>query len=428
MPAVGFTVTLQFLPAAHGSLRDARVSGEAPRDRQPTSGFDQASFGFSVSAIPGRSVALRNRGSQAPPRVRDSVAGSRPQPPADGLVYRLAQRHAAWGDAMSTEDHEYSYGLATATLLMACVLTDAEKTPDRQATKQRIVDKKRELLLESFRDNLTASRRRRDGDRPLAPQDLTVSLLELALHKVAGQWDVDMRRRLLIDLALADPYSPYEVKASGSDFKDSLIAVSRALGLPVKAATEVLEVRAEAVKAHRALPWKKIAASGAIGTVILASGAWILAPAIGTALGTAAGLSGAAATAHGLALLGGGSLAAGGAGMAGGLWIVTGVGAAVGVTAGGAGQALKELGAAQVRVELIKLQMSYKLDVIHGQAHIHKARSVIAELDKSRAELEQALAEERLLNDRNAARVRDIEEILEALDHAKQFVAESEAA
>ncbi len=329
---------------------------------------------------------------------------------------------------MSTGDHEYSYGLATATLLMACALTGAEKSPDREATKQRIVQKKRELLLASFRDELNASRRNREGDRPLAAQDLSVSLIELALHKVASQWDVDLRRRLLIDLALADPFSPYEVKTSASDFKDALIAVSRALGLSLKAATEVLDVRAEALKVHRALPWKRIAASGAIGTVLLASGAWVFAPAIGTALGAAAGLSGAAATAHGLALLGGGSLAAGGAGMAGGLWIVTGVGAALGAAAGGTGHALKELGAAQVRVELIKLQMSYKLDVIHGQAHLHKAQSVIAELDKSRAQLEQDLAEERLLNDRNAARIRDIEAILEALDTAKQFVAENEAA
>src|SRR5699024_7779034 len=54
------------------------------------------------------------------------------------------------------------------------------------------------------------------------------------------------------------------------------------------------------------------------------------APAIGGAIGTLGGLSGAAATSHGLALLGGGSLAAGGLGMAGGTAVVTATGTALG--------------------------------------------------------------------------------------------------
>jgi hypothetical protein len=61
--------------------------------------------------------------------------------------------------------------------------------------------------------------------------------------------------------------------------------------------------------------------------------AFLAAPAIGGAIGSLGvfgGLTGAAATSHGLALLGGGSLAAGGLGMAGGTTVVTAVGAAVG--------------------------------------------------------------------------------------------------
>ncbi|NLH71196.1 MAG: DUF726 domain-containing protein [Brooklawnia sp.] len=59
----------------------------------------------------------------------------------------------------------------------------------------------------------------------------------------------------------------------------------------------------------------------------------LAAPAIGGAIGSLGifgGLSGAAATSHGLALLGGGSIATGGLGMAGGTAVVTAVGAAVG--------------------------------------------------------------------------------------------------
>lgn len=75
----------------------------------------------------------------------------------------------------------------------------------------------------------------------------------------------------------------------------------------------------------------------AVGTVavagIAAPFALLAAPAIGGAIGSLGvfgGLSGAAATSHGLALLGGGSLVSGGLGMAGGTAVVTAVGTAVG--------------------------------------------------------------------------------------------------
>lgn len=79
------------------------------------------------------------------------------------------------------------------------------------------------------------------------------------------------------------------------------------------------------------------AAKIAVGSVV-ALGAvvplgFLAAPAIGGAIGSLGifgGLTGAAASSHGLALLGGGTLAAGGLGMAGGTAVVTSVGAAVG--------------------------------------------------------------------------------------------------
>lgn len=63
--------------------------------------------------------------------------------------------------------------------------------------------------------------------------------------------------------------------------------------------------------------------------------AYLAAPAIGGAIGSFSGLSGAAATSHGLATLGFGSLASGGLGMAGGTVVVTAVGSALGGTLGG---------------------------------------------------------------------------------------------
>lgn len=81
----------------------------------------------------------------------------------------------------------------------------------------------------------------------------------------------------------------------------------------------------------------KLVGVGVVGVAAAAPLALLAAPAIGGAIGSLGmfgGLSGAAATSHGLALLGGGTLAAGGLGMAGGTMVVTGVGAAVGGTLG----------------------------------------------------------------------------------------------
>lgn len=77
----------------------------------------------------------------------------------------------------------------------------------------------------------------------------------------------------------------------------------------------------------------KLAVGGALAVGVAIPLALLAAPAVGGAIGSLGvfgGYSGAAATSHGLALLGGGSLAAGGLGMAGGTAVVTAVGAAVG--------------------------------------------------------------------------------------------------
>lgn len=74
----------------------------------------------------------------------------------------------------------------------------------------------------------------------------------------------------------------------------------------------------------------------AAATVVVAPMAFFAAPAVGGALGAMTGLSGAAATSHGMAMLGGGALAAGGAGMAGGTMVVTAVGGLLGGATGAA--------------------------------------------------------------------------------------------
>ena len=77
-----------------------------------------------------------------------------------------------------------------------------------------------------------------------------------------------------------------------------------------------------------------IAAMSVAGVALVGPLAFVAAEAVGGAVGAYAGLSGAAATSHGLAVLGGGSLAAGGLGMAGGTVVVTAVGAGLGGASG----------------------------------------------------------------------------------------------
>ena len=70
------------------------------------------------------------------------------------------------------------------------------------------------------------------------------------------------------------------------------------------------------------------------GALVVAPLFFAAAPAIGGAIGAWSGLSGAAATSHGLALLGGGAVASGGLGMAGGAAVITAAGAGLGSALG----------------------------------------------------------------------------------------------
>lgn len=78
----------------------------------------------------------------------------------------------------------------------------------------------------------------------------------------------------------------------------------------------------------------KITAVAVVGGAVVAPVAFAAAAAIGGATGSFAGLSGAAATSHGLALWGGGSLAAGGLGMAGGTTVISALGGGLGTALG----------------------------------------------------------------------------------------------
>jgi len=108
--------------------------------------------------------------------------------------------------------------------------------------------------------------------------------------------------------------------------------------------------------------------------------------------------------------------------MAGGLWMVTGAGAAAGLLGGAAPVALTQFGAASVKVELMKLQVNYRENILRQHLELRKAQAVLQRLALQRDQMVAVLHEERRLNDKNAARLRDIEAKVAALEDAIQWM------
>lgn len=305
------------------------------------------------------------------------------------------------------EDKAYAFSISIGTLILANELSGLEKDEERKEKKEKVVARKFQLLQEAFADETAG-----------------LEHVNQLYSRLIGLYSGDKAITFLIDLAFAAPFAPYELASRKRDFKKVMGKAGILVGVPGEAVENILETKEDALTAHRNIQWSKVAGYGALGFAVVATGGFLVAPAIGTALGAAAGLSGAAATAHGLAILGGGSLALGGTGMAGGLWLVTGVGAAVGLGIGGGSTVLLQLGAAGAKAELTKLQVCYKEVIIGDQLQLRKAQETIRKLMENKEGIEQILEEERSLNDKNAQRLKDLEEIFQALGNAIDWMEE----
>jgi hypothetical protein len=289
----------------------------------------------------------------------------------------------------------------TALLFLAAETAYHEKDRDRREKMRRILDMKRRMLDEGHPGLL---------DDFASNYDLP-KLLDDEMHEFQST-------ALVVDLAFVDPFFPYELKYSEQDFEAALRALAAGLQLKPDVVDRVKETRKDALRVHRNVAWLKVAAIGLSGLVVVGGIGFLAAPILGGTIGAAAGLQGAAATSFGLSLLGGGSLAAGGMGMAGGLWIVAGAGAAAGLIGAGGSAALLELGAAQVKTELVKLQVTYKMAVLDNHAQMGRAQEYIKQLHRRRDEVSATLNEERQLNDRNSKRIKELEAILSAIENS----------
>jgi len=290
-----------------------------------------------------------------------------------------------------TFGEEEGRALACAVTELAARLADLEQDEGRRARKLLIVRKKHEYLAR------------------IGVQALLASQHIEALQRRIADWDEMKRNALLIELAFASPFAPYEVKVMESDHEKALGEIAIVIGLEPARAQQILQAIRSARKAHRHIPWAKIAIGSVAGAAVLAAGGYFAAPLIAGYLGAAAGLSGAAAVAHGLALLGGGSLAAGGAGMAGGMMLVVSTGAAVGSVGAGGAAALWSAGYAAALSEIIKLQVSYREVLLRSHLRAEQAATVIETLLRQRDLLRAQIKIEKEMNDPGAGRVEDLQ-------------------
>ena len=309
------------------------------------------------------------------------------------------------------ENNEFAALTAAASTIMARELTGMETNAERKTKKQRVLKKKWECFGLTFPQYAAELRSLPDLDAFVRR--------DLPQHKAIS---------LLVDLLFSDPFSPYELKSDRKDFHNTLVAVAKLLGVSAERVDHLEKTQKEAMRAHKHVAWGKVVLWGAGGTIVLAVGGWFAAPWIAGGIGAAAGLSGAAATSYGLAILGGGSLALGGSGMAGGIWIVTGAAATIGGGAFGGGTLLLQVGEANAKIELLKLQVSYREGLLRTQAELGKAQSVITGLETRRKEIEAKLEEEAELNDKNAHRIKELAAILLAVEDSLKWIKKQKAA
>jgi len=226
---------------------------------------------------------------------------------------------------------------------------------------------------------------------------------------------------ILIELFFASPFPGTKHSPKDKRRKRFIEWLAGVFGLQESEYKELLKAYKGTLNTHMGRR-TKIGIGVVVGLAVGAAGGWALAPAIGGALGGGAGLAGAAAVSHGLALLGGGALAAGGAGMAGGIALVTAMGAGVGGLMGLGGLALlTESGAAQVKVDTMKLQMVLGKIIIGEQKDMAKAQEIILRHEEELKRLQTKLVQLQGNESANKDKIKSLKAIIKTLERALKW-------
>ena len=297
---------------------------------------------------------------------------------------------------------EWSESVALAAMQVALMQSDigATKSGKSVAVKQAVLD-----------DAVARFRRVAAEDRPDRPDWLTALLVNMdtpetgadviAAHGRCLPRRFGSRERsllVLVDLILFDPW-PAKTSWHNATHRTNLEALVD--DFPHLDRADLDRMRDEHTLLLRRLRrksvhWGKVAFIGAAGLAAgVATGGWA-APAIGAAIGSAAGLTGAAATSAGLATLGGGAIAAGGFGIAGGTAVVTGLGGIAGAGVAAAGARWTPWTTGQVVADAMRLDLIARCVLIEAENRDEKQRRVVLSLQER---LERVVADgERLLD------------------------------
>lgn len=311
------------------------------------------------------------------------------------------------------DDSEYRFSLSLASLLIAEQLVDSEPDEARRTRKQNVAQEKWSLLRNTFSRDL-GDLHGYGGTGPGLRQ-----LLQ-AFEHIARRWPLEQRWMLLIDLVMSDPFAPYGLRVTINDFREAVGTIATALDLGEDHA-ELLDTWHEILRSYSPSRWKTVMALSSLTTSAL----WTSGPdpVAAAAVATAAGLEGPAATAHGVAMLGGGSLSLGGSDLAAGMWLLSTDAEPATVLPGG-GTGLLALGPAQARVELVKLQLNFRLVIRNGRSDSVTGNDLTRALDRIADGLRTQLELELRVNDDDAPRISDIEAVRADVDAAARMVDE----
>ena len=249
--------------------------------------------------------------------------------------------------------------------------------------------------------------------------------VEAVLGGLVADWSEAQRLLLLIEVASNNPFAPYEIAWYPDQEHAALAHVANVIGLSPDVAHDVTATFTEAASAHRQISVKRAGLFGLGAAAALGGVGFLASPALGAAVGTAAGLKGAAATSYGLGLLG----SMGGATMpgtftAGGVWLVAQAGASAGAFAGAAGSILYGLGAGAAQNEVIKLQVTYKMILVDMQRNDAAKLDVLTSLDERIMQVEWLLSDHLEISDPDSSEVKSLEDTIGMLRNADSWMQE----
>jgi hypothetical protein len=218
------------------------------------------------------------------------------------------------------------------------------------------------------------------------------ALMERLLTTVSRR---DRAVMLIIELAAFHPW-PSGVKYERGLRERNLSRLVEAMAAPVgsdylRQLDDELRRRARRF-ARKGINWTRFGVVAAGGAVLGAITGGLAAPLVGAAIGSTMGLSGAAASSAGLALLGGGSIAAGGLGMAGGTALVS-ASASLGSLGLASGVAWwRETSSNSVLTDAVKLDVLTEYVILREQTDSDKARLIIRRTEARLSEAEEEVA------------------------------------